>query len=125
MEKVKSLKLENKKLVNLLRDSERLFYQKLQDTKKEVQTMVALFKQLWPLIKSKVKDPNVLLKTISVISGNSNGSNSSELINQIEEVLNQNQNSLQDNQIETMTQQIGELSNKVVLYKKREKIMRE
>jgi len=35
VEKIKTLKGENKKLVNLLRDSERLFYQKLQETKKE------------------------------------------------------------------------------------------
>jgi hypothetical protein len=35
VDKIKTLKSENKKLVNLLRDSERLFYQKLQETKKE------------------------------------------------------------------------------------------
>ena len=38
-EKVKCLKSENKKLVTLLRDSERLFYQKLQETKKESQNL--------------------------------------------------------------------------------------
>lgn len=31
--------------------------------------MSNLFKQLWPLIKAKVKDPNLLLKTINSIGG--------------------------------------------------------
>lgn len=35
LDKIKSLKLENKKLHNLLEDSEKLFYGKLQETKKE------------------------------------------------------------------------------------------
>ena len=43
-DKVKQLKSENKKLVTLLRDSERLFYQKLQETKKESQNLSMLFK---------------------------------------------------------------------------------
>ena len=64
-EKVKHLKSENKKLVTLLRDSERLFYQKLQETKKESQNLSLLFKQLWPLIKNKVKDPTALLKQVN------------------------------------------------------------
>jgi hypothetical protein len=41
---MKSLKLENKKLLQLLKDSERLFYQKLQETKKEASGMQELFK---------------------------------------------------------------------------------
>jgi hypothetical protein len=41
---MKSLKLENKKLLQLLKDSERLFYQKLQDTKKEALALQDLFK---------------------------------------------------------------------------------
>jgi hypothetical protein len=41
---MKSLKLENKKLLQLLKDSERLFYLKLQDTKKEALAMQDLFK---------------------------------------------------------------------------------
>ena len=52
------LKSENKKLIALLRDSEKLFYQKLKETKKESENLSSLFKQLWPLIKNKVKDPN-------------------------------------------------------------------
>ena len=43
-EKVKLLKAENKKLVTLLKDSERLFFQKLQETKKESQNLSQLFK---------------------------------------------------------------------------------
>lgn len=65
IEKIKMLKLENKKLIALLRDSEKLFYQKLKETKKESENLSALFKQLWPLIKNKVKDPNGLLKTVN------------------------------------------------------------
>ena len=69
MEKIKILKAENKKLINLLRDSEKLFYQKLKETKKESENLSALFKQLWPLIKHKVKDPNGLLKTVNGLQG--------------------------------------------------------
>lgn len=70
VDKIKTLKSENKKLVSLLRDSERLFYQKLQETKKESQNLSQLFKQLWPLIKSKVKDPSLLLKTVNGLQDN-------------------------------------------------------
>ena len=31
--------------------------------------MMNLFKQLWPVIKSKVKDPTILLRTINSVSG--------------------------------------------------------
>lgn len=44
LEKIKVLKAENKKLINLLRDSEKLFYQKLKETKKESENLSALFK---------------------------------------------------------------------------------
>lgn len=44
VDKIKGLKSENKKLVTLLRDSEVLFYQKLQETKKESQNLSTLFK---------------------------------------------------------------------------------
>ncbi len=43
--------------------------------------MQELFKQLWPLIKSKVREPDLLLKTISSISGGS--LNATELLNQV------------------------------------------
>ena len=66
VEKVKVLKSENKKLVQLLRDSEKLFYQKLKETKKESENLNEIFKQMWPLIKHKVKDPGTLLKTIGM-----------------------------------------------------------
>lgn len=72
MEKIKILKAENKKLISLLRDSEKLFYQKLKETKKESENLSALFKQLWPLIKHKVKDPTGLLKTVNGLQSESN-----------------------------------------------------
>lgn len=50
-----------------MKESERLFYQKLQETKKETANLSALFKQLWPLIKSKVKDPTLLVKAVNGI----------------------------------------------------------
>jgi len=60
------LKSENKKLVLLLKDSEKLFYQKIKETRKESENLNAVFKQVWPLIKHKVKDPGGLLKTIGI-----------------------------------------------------------
>lgn len=68
-EKIKALKQENKNLFKLLKDSEKVFYQKLTEAKKESQNLTNLFKQLWPLIKSKVKDPSLLIKTITSIGG--------------------------------------------------------
>lgn len=65
-EKIKALKAENKKLVVLLKDSEKLFYQKIKETRKESENLNAVFKQVWPLIKHKVKDPGGLLKTIGI-----------------------------------------------------------
>jgi hypothetical protein len=65
-EKIKALKAENKKLVALLKDSEKLFYQKIKETRKESENLNAVFKQVWPLIKHKVKDPGGLLKTIGI-----------------------------------------------------------
>jgi len=52
--------------VQLLRDSEKLFYKKIQQTKKESENLNEVFKQVWPLIKHKVKDPSGLLKTIGL-----------------------------------------------------------
>ena len=43
-EKLKNMKNENKKLVGLLKESERLFYTKLQESKKESQGLLSLFK---------------------------------------------------------------------------------
>lgn len=60
------MKAENKKLVALLKDSEKLFYQKIKETRKESENLNAVFKQVWPLIKHKVKDPGGLLKTIGI-----------------------------------------------------------
>lgn len=73
------LKQENKKLISLLRDSEKLFYQKLKETKKESENLSALFKQLWPLIKHKVKDPHGLLKTVNGLQGEQNEQSSEQI----------------------------------------------
>lgn len=61
------MKGENKKLMKIMRNSEKLFYEKLKEAKRESENLSAVFKQLWPLIKTKVKDPNTLLK--SIVSG--------------------------------------------------------
>ena len=79
LDKIKTLKAENKKLIGLLRDSEKLFYQKLKETKKESENLSALFKQLWPLIKHKVKDPNGLLKTVNGLNKASANNDNSTL----------------------------------------------
>ena len=50
--------------MKIMRNSEKLFYEKLKESKRESENLSAIFKQLWPLIKHKVKDPNTLLKTI-------------------------------------------------------------
>lgn len=57
--------MENKKLVQLLKDSEKLFYQKIQEAKSQSNSLSLLIKQLWPVIKTKVKDPNLLMSTIN------------------------------------------------------------
>jgi len=43
-EKIKALKQENKNLFKLLKDSEKVFYQKLTEAKKESQNLTNLFK---------------------------------------------------------------------------------
>ena len=53
--------------MKIMRNSEKLFYEKLKEAKRESENLSAVFKQLWPLIKTKVKDPNTLLK--SIVSG--------------------------------------------------------
>jgi hypothetical protein len=74
---VKVLKAENKKLVQLLKDSEKLFYQKIAETKKESDNLNEVFKQVWPLIKHKVKDPTGLLKNIGLSPSTELGSGDS------------------------------------------------
>jgi hypothetical protein len=111
LEKLKSLKLENKKLITLLRDSERLFYQKLQDTKREGQMLAGLFKQLWPLIQPKVRDPGALLKTVTgMLTG-------SDLAEEIEETIRRCAPSNES--------EVSELEGKLAQYKKRERQVRE
>ncbi len=63
-DKIKSLKLENKKIITLLKDSERAFYSKLQEAKRETQNLNTIIKQIWPFIKNKIKDPSALLKAM-------------------------------------------------------------
>jgi hypothetical protein len=63
-----------------LKDSEKLFYQKIKETRKESENLNAVFKQVWPLIKHKVKDPGGLLKTIG-INDLVDGSDSSSIAN--------------------------------------------
>lgn len=60
-----------------MRESEKLFYQKLQETKKETANLSALFKQLWPLIKNKVKDPQLLVKAVNGLQSSDNNSDNS------------------------------------------------
>lgn len=57
LEKIKTLKLEKRSLDQLLKDQEKAFSQRFTEQKKEIQNMQNLFKQIWPMIKSKVKDP--------------------------------------------------------------------
>lgn len=54
-----------------MRNSEKLFYEKLKESKRESENLSAVFKQLWPHIKNKVKDPNNLIKNI--VSAGSSG----------------------------------------------------
>jgi len=65
IEKIKQLKTENKKLVQLLKDSEKLFNSKIQESKQQSGSLSLLIKQLWPIIKNKVKDPVFLMNTIN------------------------------------------------------------
>jgi len=46
--------------------------------------LAGLFKQLWPLIQPKVKDPGVLLKTVTGIL---TGGSGSELGDEIQETI--------------------------------------
>lgn len=65
-EKVKRLKTENNKLIKLLKDSEKLYLQKLNETKQQNASLSLLIKQLWPVIKPKVKDPALLMNTVNL-----------------------------------------------------------
>ena len=65
VDKVKQLKSENKKLVQLLKDSEKLFYQKIQESKQQSSSLSLLIKQLWPVIRTRVKDPLLLMNTVN------------------------------------------------------------
>ena len=72
--------------------------------------LAGLFKQLWPLIHSRVKDPGSLLKTVTgMLTG-------SEL--EIEETIRKCC-------VIADTSEVSELEGKVAQYKKRERQMRE
>ena len=110
LEKLKSLKLENKKLIGLLRDSERLFYQKLQDTKRESHLLSAILRLTWPLVnKAKLSHNELISKVID-----------SPLIEEMEEALRRCK------VIEgEASESAAVLEAKVMQYKKREKVMKE
>jgi len=53
----------------LLKDSEKLFYSKIQETKSQTSSLSHLIKQLWPVIKTRVKDPVHLMSTVNQCLG--------------------------------------------------------
>lgn len=92
IEKVKQLKTENKKLVQLLKDSEKLFYAKIQEAKQQSSSLSLLIKQLWPIIKTKVKDPVLLMNTVNqCVATGLKEQNESNFINDIELLSQQQQ----------------------------------
>jgi hypothetical protein len=72
--------------------------------------LAGLFKQLWPLIQPKVKDPGALLKTVTgILTG--------EVAEEIEETIRKC--------VPVDEGVVSELEGKIAQYKKREKQMRE
>jgi hypothetical protein len=55
IETVKLLKNENKKLLSLLKESERTLTDKLKDARKEMEKMTTIINQLWPFIQTHLK----------------------------------------------------------------------
>ena len=55
-DKVRILKSENKKLVGLLKDSERILSDKLKESKQETERLAQLFTQIWPLVQQQLKN---------------------------------------------------------------------
>ena len=75
--------------------------------------LAGLFKQLWPLIQPRVKDPGTLLKTVTgILTG-------SELAEEIEETIRR------CCVISSNDTEVSELEGKVAQYKKRERQMRD
>jgi chromosome segregation ATPase len=73
--------------------------------------LAGLFKQLWPLIQPKVRDPGALLKTVTgMLTG-------SDLAEEIEETIRRCAPSNES--------EVSELEGKLVQYKKRERQVRE
>jgi hypothetical protein len=54
-ETVKVLKSENKKLMSLIKESEKTWTDKLKDSRKEMEKMTTIINQLWPFIQSHLK----------------------------------------------------------------------
>jgi hypothetical protein len=77
--------------------------------------LAGFFKQLWPLIQPKVKEPAILLKTVTGMLGGG------DLAEEIEETIRRCQPAVAPQQDEL----VSELEGKVAQYKKREKQMRE
>ena len=63
---IKTYKSENRRLMQLLRDSQRILNEKLAESKKEEERIVALFNKLWPTLQSHIKhiSPHKLLEAL-------------------------------------------------------------
>jgi len=53
-EKMKRLRQENKKLVQLVKDQERLFKRRLEEQRRENKALKAMLTQAWPYVKGQV-----------------------------------------------------------------------
>ena len=52
---IKTYKAENKHLMQLLKDSQRILNEKLAESKKESEKIAALFNKLWPALQGQIK----------------------------------------------------------------------
>ena len=52
-------------MVQLLKDSEKLFYAKIKEKQSQSRSLSLLIKQLWPVIKTRVRDPVSLMNTVN------------------------------------------------------------
>ena len=123
-EKIKALKAENKKLVALLKDSEKLFYQKIKETRKESENLNAVFKQVWPLIKHKVKDPGGLLKTIGIndlADGPTATTNHSPIANFLQP--SESENLIIRQEIDQLKQQLAQKQEELALERENRQIL--
>ena len=73
---IKTYKSENKHLMQLLKDSQRILNEKLAESKKESEKIAALFNKLWPALQGQIKgiSPQQLLQSLEgVIEGSAGG----------------------------------------------------